>query len=506
MRRRVRSAALVAALLPLLGGCVADQQRLLTDLSEQAPTAAAALSQHLTPRWAKEFRSAGTPAVAGDVVVAYEAPREGHLDAVGLSARDGTELWRYPAATGPIGEQDRLTMQLTRLGERTVAVFLTAGTPDGVPETGADGKPRYAVAAVDAVTGQEVIEDPQPVSVRSAIEPCRLGAGLCFTVGVDAGTDGATDPTKVVRLNLETRRAVDYRFPLDAAPGQVTDLGEHLYAAVGTDSTELGRTDPDGQVLWRADSTELVGTGFDPARQWYFLHVDTDNDQVHLSVRTKPGTDAETGFGVAEVNSVLLRLSDGEVLYQQQGASFDCPGSRMLLCTGGLTYTRDAGGAYVPGGDVRMLGLEPATGQPVWEQQIAGAEVVTNRDYQVLTPARNWLWRSAGKTWFNDGTGRQENLELDDDAWIACRTERGFRPQATAEAPGPEYRADVFLPCSVTGAHSGQPAQFTIAGVLAVGITEYRTAPEPGEAAEHPQERLPGYYVVPMWDHLAVFQ
>ncbi|WP_026925864.1 PQQ-binding-like beta-propeller repeat protein [Granulicoccus phenolivorans] len=504
MPRLARALAVPAALLPLLTGCVADPERLLPDLSGQAPTPAAALLQHLTPRWSKQFRSAGRPVVTGDVVVAYEAPREGQLDAVGLSAKDGRELWRRRASTGPISTGDQLRMQVTRLGDHTAAVFLSPGTPEGSTPA-PDRSARYTVSAVDAATGEPLIAAPQPVPIRSAIAPCRLTDGLCFTVAGDATGTPATGPDKVVRLDLATQRAVDYRFPLQVPPDQVRDLGENLYAAVGPGSTELGRTGPDGTVLWRTDATTVLGTGFDPARQWYAVDIDPDTDQVRLSVRTKPTAAGETEFGVGEVTAVLLRLSDGEPLYRQAGASFACPGSSTLVCTGNLRYVRDGSGSWVPSGDVRVLGPDPATGQPAWEQQVAGATPLRIDGYTPLPPRQDWLWRSGGKIWFNDTTGRRPNLELSGEHWIACRTERSFHPHGTAEAPGPQFRATAYLPCSVTGAHSDQPAQFTIAGVLAAGVTEYRAAAEDTGAA-HPQERLPGYYAVVLPDQLAVFQ
>lgn len=479
-----RLVLLVLAGCLLLSGCTKEQSKLLPDLHQQVSAPAEGLSHHVTPRWEQEFTPASQPVIIGNTVVAYESRAPKSLELVGLDLTDGHQIFRVPASTGRIPSGSELSVVSAMAGETPVVVSLAR--PVLHKES---NQYRHTIVITDPATGQIIREIDAGFVGR--LEHC--GAQVCAEV---IGPDGTVDRAAI---DLETGDKAEAETPQTPAPemlpgntGPVDGLFTRGSAAERTVGVMVA-----GEPQWELPVAELVGG--EPVGDYLAARADPETQTAALTVRTVPGD--ENSFALSDVASVTVDLQSGESLWSQSGFSFDCNNSSgMLPCTGDLRWSREAPteGFVLQAAALTMHGIEYGTGTDQWQTEINSPEPFgATEGATAITPAGYWLWRSEGKTFIGDVSSGVAT-EVTGPAWLACTTTGEF---IDAEYSNPTQRlvpfeVKVSQPCSLTGETAESPAQFTVAGILAVAVQQ------PGER----EEGVPGLYAVALPQHIAVYQ
>lgn len=462
--------------LILLTGCTREQPRVLADLSLRATTPIEAMVRHVTPTWAVPFKPASRPVVTEQAVLAYESAQEGQFDLVALDLGEGRELWRRPASLGAVagGIEPRVTTG--RVGGRELVAYLS-NEPAG-----------HTLALADPKTGEVAYR--LPVGTAGNLGSCRVIGGICVEK-----IEGAR--RTLMRVDPDRGTLAPLQLP-GGTVDQVRPLGNGGYLVRRGGSTVVGMTGELGQ--WEKPISAWLGSDLDPATSWLEVTVDPENTQLQLTARPQPfGTG--TGFGVGEVTQVAVNLVDGELLWAKKGRSWVCPGGVALTCTGDkLSFTRTSptSTAVRPGGaTVRFLGTD-AAGEELWQREVANPTAPTSGRLPVRAPANTPVLGSSGKLIALDPqTG--EPTTLGEEHWLACEQVGTFRARQRSDPARPmvDFRATTAIPCSATGQNSPEPAQFTIAGILAVASTRPLNERDP---------QIPGYYAVALPEQLALYR
>lgn len=466
----------MALILLLLAGCTREQPRVLADLSLRATTPIEAMVRHVTPTWAISFRPASRPAVTEQAVLAYESGQENQFDLVALGPDDGKELWRRPASLGSVADGIEPRITTAKVAGRELVAYLSA-----------DQGPHTLVLA-DPRTGDPVHR--LPVGVAGNLGNCRVVGGICVEQ-----VEGA----RRTLLRVDPEQATLAPLKLTAGPvDQVRNLGEGGYLVRRGGTTLIGMTGELGQ--WEKPISSWLGTDLDPATSWFEVTVDTENTQLRLTARPQP-LGADTGFGAAAVTQAAINLVDGELLWSQKGRSWVCPGGVDLSCTGDrLTFTRTSptGTGVRAGGTTVTYFAADAAGEELWHRDVANPGPATSDKLPVRAPATSPVLSSNGRMIALDpDTG--ELTTLGDEHWLACDQQRIFRAHQRSDPNRPmvDFRAATSIPCNATGRASAEPAQFTIAGILAVAATR--------PLAERNPE-VPGHYAIALPEQLAVYR
>lgn len=467
-----------------LAGCTRPQAKLLPDLHQQVGSPTEGLQRHVTPKWSRDFSPASRPVVVGNTVVAYESRAEKNLELVGFDLDDGRQIFRLPASTGRIPSGSELSV--------------TTGIAGGVPVVISLARPvlhkesnqyRHTIMITDPADGRKVRE----IDAGFIGHLGHCGPQVCVEV---IGPKGAVSTTAI---DLETGEQAEPAEPDAPAPTMLPGSGpaDGMFTRGSGGERTLGAMAA-GEAQWEMPATELFGA--ETIGDYLVARVDPVAQTVGLTARTTPAADENT-LTAADVTSVTLDLTSGEVLWKQPGFSFDCSNSGALLpCSGDLRWTRGAPGApYVLQAEaLTMHGIEYGTGAETWATEVVHPEPLgAEGGTQAIAPADYWVWRADGKAFIgNTETGAA--TELDGSSWLACTSTTEF---ADAEFSNPTQRLVPFTtkvsqPCSVDGEMTDSPAQFTVAGILATSVTG---------TAERP-DGVPGLYAITLPHHLAVYQ
>ncbi|NNG18327.1 PQQ-binding-like beta-propeller repeat protein [Naumannella sp. ID2617S] len=479
MGRRTRGGLIVAlaVLALLLTSCVRPQPRLVVDLSLRATTPIEAMLHHVTPAWTIPFRAVSRPVVTGGVVLVHESAGDGQLDLVALDLADGRERWRTPTSLGSVGDGSEPWITSGTFAGHPVVAYLTP------PQRGLQ-----TLVLAEVATGRVVQQ--QPVGTAGILGPCRVIGGFCVErVEGTQRTLLRVDPQQGTLAPLRLRQG-----PVE----QVRNLGDGGYLIRRGNATFVG---VDGELgHWEKPVSAWLGRDLDPATSWLDLQFDTTGAQLRVTARIAPlGTAAS--FPATEVVQASVNLSDGELLWSRTGRSFVCPGNTATLsCTGDrLEFTRTNRGTGVrPGGGlVRYVGLD-AGGEELWHRDVANPVAPASGGLAVRSPANTPVIGSNNRLITLDPeTG--EPTTLGDDHWLACEAPRTFRGHQRADPTRPlvDFRGITHVACNPSGTTAAEPAQFTIAGLLAVAATESPAERDP---------EVPGHYAVALPEQLAVFR
>lgn len=501
------TALLIVALL--VTGCTRPQARLLPDLHQQVTAPIEGLRQHVTPKWSRDFSPASRPVIVGNTVLAYESRAEKNLELVGFDLRDGHQLFRIPASTGRIPAGSELSVTTATAGGIPVVVSLAR--PVLHKES---NQYRHTIVISDPADGRKIRE----IDAGFVGHLGHCGQQVCVEIVDPRGAVSTT------AINLETGEKAEPEQPAAPAPVMLAGTGaaDGLFTrGSGADRT-IGAMAA-GEPQWELPAAEIFGS--ETVGDHLVARVDPVAQTAGLTARTVPGD--ENTVTAAEVTSVALDLGSGESLWKQQGFSFDCNTSGALLpCSGDLRWTRDTpGGPYLLRAEkLIMHGVEYGSGTEQWATEVVRPEPLTSAKapadpdtpvnpetpadsdpsggqgdptMTAVAPADYWVWRADGKAFVGDTT-TGGTTELDGSAWLACTSTVEF---ADAEFSNPTQRLVPFTtrvsqPCSVDGELTDSPAQFTVAGILAVSV------PAPGER----EDGVPGLYAVTLPHQLAVYQ
>lgn len=460
VRRRVAAWAAAAA---LLSGCTVPTQNPMPDLRFQANTPVGALARHVTPLWTSPGAPLGRPVVTGDTVVNIESAGESAA-IVARDLHDGHELWRRPAGVGAVTGATRLDPVAVRSGTTTLIAHFT-------------GDANARLALVEARSGK-AREFPAPG--LSGLHTCRLSSDLCAE---QSGRERG-----IVRIDPATGATSAYTLkqgPLD----RVADLGGGVYIARRDNVTRIGRL---GEGAWEKPIATWFGRDVELPTTVSWTNHNQTSAELAITLRPKPVTDTDLSVPVSEMRSVVIETHGGQLMWESNGTSLWCPGADGVACAGDLSFVRrDKNSRWVPKGRAIVYhGLASAASDGEWSRTLPALDPVPGPERTTFkVPAGTWVSMVAGQPSIGDpATG--ETSPLDDSLWGACEAR-------TPVKLGPATVSPVtHRPCSAT-ALSNDPAQFTIAGVIAVAV------PQPADSLG---EGVPGHYVVTTPQGLAVFR
>lgn len=478
-RRRARAAAATALACAALPGCAQPTANPLPDLRFQANTPIGSLVTHVSPVWTAALNPAGRTASTADTLIAIDLKDGGQPEAVALDLSSGRELWRHPAGVGAASGTTRLdaVVAKTPQGNDVTAYFAPAAAQ------AAGGAPQAPVRVV--------LADPRSGEVRQVEVPGALNLGTCRVVGgLCAEQMGARGERTPIRIDPVTGRAEPLKLPMGPLD-RVVDLGGGVYTARRGTTTFVGRA---GEGGWEKPVAEFVGTDVDLTSTLAWSHHEESTHELSLTVRRKPLADTDLRLAASDLFSTVIDTQVGEKLWDAPGVSLWCPGGATgVTCTGELAYTRKdrTSHTFTPvAGAVTYAALPVGGSDTPWQQKLrevtspAGPEGTTLR-----TPGAMWVFQQGTRTQLGDlATG--DLTPLDDSHWAACEASR------TVAVGAARVTAATYRPCT-TRILSPEPAQFTIAGVLAVAGTQ-----PPGSVPEG----VPGLYAVTMPDRVAVYR
>ncbi|WP_144008505.1 hypothetical protein [Enemella evansiae] len=461
--------------LILLAGCTREQPRVLADLSLRATTPIEAMVRHVTPSWAVPFRPASRPAVTEQAVLAYESARDGQFDLVALDLADGRELWRRPASLGAVADGIEPRLTTGKVGGRELVAYLS-GDPGG-----------QTLLLADPRTGEAAYQ--LPLGTGGNLGSCRVIGGICVEK-IEGG--------RRTLLRVDPDRGTLAPLQLPGGPvDQVRPLGNGGYLVRRGGATMVGMTGELGQ--WEKPVSDWLGTDVDPARSWLEITVDEESTQLQVTARPLPLGTPGSAFGVGEVTQAAVNLVDGELLWSKEGRSWVCPGGVALACTGDkLGFTRSPSGAVRPGGAGVTYLAADAGGEELWRREVANPGPPTSGRLPVRAPAATPVLASNGRLIALDPESGEQTT-LGDEHWLACDQVRTFRARQRSDPARPmvDFRVTTSIPCNATGRSAAEPAQFTIAGILAVAATRPLNDRDP---------TIPGHYAVALPEQLALYR
>ncbi|GAB3699354.1 hypothetical protein GCM10028815_04740 [Mariniluteicoccus flavus] len=456
----------------LLAGCTVPTQNPLPDLRFQANTPIGALVKHVSPVWTAPVQAGGKTAATTDTLVAIDVT-DGRPAAVAYDLPTGRELWRRPAGVGAAG------VGSTRLDA------VLASTPEGHAVTAF-----FAPADDPKAPVKVVLADPRTGDSREVEVPNATGLGTCKVVGglcaEQVGPGGRRTPIRIDPVTGKADRLQLKQGPVD----RVADLGGGVYVARRDTTTFLGRV---GEDAWERPLAEFFGADVELPATLSWLSFDPAASELSITLRRAPLKDTDLKIPAGELQSRVIETQTGQVVWESDAASLWCPGGTGVSCSGELAYERRdrTSRTFTPvAGTVTYAGLPSGGRDAQWSKKLRGAGPATGpKGAPLRTPSGTWLLRQGDQAWIGDlATG--ELTAMDDSHWAACETRR------TVDVGPTKVTALSHRPCTATQV-SDAPAQFSVAGVVAVGVTQ---------PAGSLGEGVPGFYAVAMPDKVAVFR
>lgn len=398
MRRVV---ALVPVVALALGGCsvLLPEVQISEPPPPPEPPAEVLTGEPIDPVWELEGRMIGQPTVIDGVVVAAVSAREDELDVVGIDAKHGDELWRFPYSPGKYGnERLRPLVTMMRGDEKQYVVFQEP--PEGLD---AGSGFRFPLKAVDPVSG-EVVAETGPTALSGLLRACPDGYNACVPIEWEPSEENKVRvPSRFLKFDIDQNEVTESGSSGGVPPGGQILAGGGLFwmpnSPKPADGATIGRMET-SDPMWESSTEEVLGEGFLPQFGSTF-RWDGNEEQGYFYGGYAQGTPAdlegyEQGktleYDLAENQEVGIDAETGDVLWTEQGVSSTCAiGSRPLAaepldaavpwlpptpvrCRATGTETRSKNGTTYDVTQLSLEGFDPQSGGAQWTQDLDPAD------------------------------------------------------------------------------------------------------------------------------------
>ncbi|GAA1863404.1 hypothetical protein [Myceligenerans crystallogenes] len=368
-----RALALVPVVALLMAGCswslVPEVTVSEPPEEEQVAPAEILTGEPVEPVWRLEGKPVGQPVAVDGVVVAIVVARQDEMDVVGIDAKYGDELWRFPYSPGRFGTGEVHPLVTASREEKQYVVFQRAGQ-----DLGKGSGFTLPLVAVDPVSGEKVAES-RPLELPAPLRTCPDGIDACVPIEHERDENGLELPSKYLRLDLSGLELREVG-PISASyPPGASELapGELYWRPEAQGPGVVGRMDT-ADPLWEVPVADAFGEGFSP-RFGSSLRYDEENALFYggLAQGTPADRAAYDQGRTLDVDlgknvEAGIDAESGEVLWTQEGVSSACGlGARPLAAE-----TLEPGKPWMPAQPVwcRLLGTEQRSKADGWTRSV----------------------------------------------------------------------------------------------------------------------------------------
>ena len=314
------------------------------------------------PVWSDNVHPVGEPATVGDVIVSYFSDAATGLQVGAWNLETGRQLWTDAAATGAVTPGVELDADTVSYHGKNYVDYLA-------PKAGSGWQ---VLAVADAATGQKLEIPNSLVWATDRPASCQHETGVCL-----AGELSSSQPaSRALRYDFATNMiSAD---PQGAIPANARMLGSGVFSTNDRPSSggvEMLGYSAGGKVQWEQPYTTAFGPGYSSDAGWNWAGDDTKY-AVGTGLAYQPSEPGSAEFTVdlTRQRAVALDRKTGAVIWSMAGTG-PCPFSEGIEITKDLvelcrwrsgTATARSATALYSHEDLDMLGVNVASGKPVW--------------------------------------------------------------------------------------------------------------------------------------------
>ena len=368
---------------------------------EEVTPADVLTGEPVEPVWELPGVAVGQPTVVDGVVVVVMAARDDELDIIGIDAKYGDELWRFPYSPGSHGHERLQPLFTPSRDGKGHVVFQRA-------ETGLDKKSgfRLPLVVVDPVSG-DVVAESDPVAFDGVLRTCPDGHDACVRLETERAENGVRVPSRFLKFDIGNKELRETTSTSSDAPEGGFPLADGgLFWMPNSedlaDGSTIGRMGTGRDPLWQKAAHELLGDGYTPRFTHTFRFFgDEDEDGGHFVGGYSQGGPTEVDayedgqtvqFELGKDQEIGIHAETGELAWTQKGVSSACAiGSRPLAaepldpeaswlpatpvrCRIEGTETRGLDGWSRELTQLSLEGFDPSTGVARWTVDVAESD------------------------------------------------------------------------------------------------------------------------------------
>ncbi|MCJ1697660.1 PQQ-like beta-propeller repeat protein [Rathayibacter caricis] len=354
-----------AALAGLLAACTPADPTISASEVAAPSFSAEGFTAEVPVAWSARLSPAGSPALVGDSVLAYDGTRG--LELTSFDATSGSERWSAAASTGDVPASAAFAPAVTTTEDgRSLVAYLAP------PILNTDiNYYEHTLVVADAATGQQLSSH---VGWISGLEKCPFSNDFCFAI-----RDAATDTWLVQEMDAETGAVSAHIEPIGAG-ATLDDLGDGVYSFTDAAGSPVFGRFLDGAVVWERPSAEVIGEALTSVGRVRVVVLDEASSTMVVSISRPTVGEDPVRLVPSDFVTAAFDVSTGEHRWTSSSGILGCADGPALLCSGEIVIERESASSLVELEAENVLVSRPdlLTGEDLWGTDLRGVKSLGN--------------------------------------------------------------------------------------------------------------------------------